>query len=128
MGERAEMKAVRTKKGRVKIDKRHWYELDPEKHGVGGLSPHMPKLRKEDRRARPLEGYAVIFFPQYNIGWKAQIWYNEVQETLSQTPEAARVRYADHIGGKEHPAKKWAKYHKAGHRVRRVKIIDMGPA
>lgn len=111
-----------------KIGKRKWYELDPKKHGVGGLSPYMPKPRKQDRRAKPWEGYAVIFFPQYKIGFKAEIGMMSTEETLSQTPEAARVKYADRIGGPEHPAKKWAHYHKAGHRVRRIRIVDLGPA
>lgn len=111
-----------------KIGKRKWYKLDPKKHGVAGLSPHTPKRRKEDRRAAPWEGYAVIFFPQYEIGQKAAVGFYGTAATLSQTAEAARVKFADSIGGKESPDKKWAEYHKAGHRVRRIKIVDLGPA
>lgn len=105
-----------------------WYELDPKKHGVGGLIHLKPTPRTEDRRAKSWEGYAVIFFPQYKIGWKAQVGFNETEETLSQTAEAARIKYADRIGGAEKPDKKWKDYHRAGHRVRRVRIIDLGPA
>lgn len=105
-----------------------WYELDPKKHGIGGLTPRMPKPRKQDRRALPWEGFAVVFFPQYDVGFKAEIHFMGCENTMSQTPEAARVRFADSIGGNEHPAKKWREYHKAGHRVRRVRIIDLGPA
>jgi hypothetical protein len=112
----------------VMIGKKKWYELDPRKHGVGGIQPHMPKPRKEDRRAKSWEGYAVVFFPQYDIGWKATVSFHSTLGTLSQTPEAARVRYADNIGGPDSPDKKWAQYHHAGHRVRRIKIIDLGPA
>lgn len=112
----------------IKIGKKKWYELDPKKHGVAGIQPYMPKPRKEDRRARSWEGYAVIFFPQYDIGFKAIVGFHDTDSTISQTPEAARVRFADSIGGKDSPDKKWATYYKAGHRVRRIKIIDLGPA
>lgn len=112
----------------IKDGKKRWYELDPKKHGIAGLTKHFPKKRKQDRRALPWEGYVVEFFPQYRLGWKAQLGFNSAIETLSKTPEAARVRYADSIGGAEHPAKKWDTYYQAGHRVRRVRLIDLGPA
>lgn len=111
----------------VKIGKKKWYELDPKKHGVAGLQPHMPKPRKEDRRATSWEGYAVIFFPQYQIRMKADVGFRNTNETLSQTPEAARVKFADCIGGPDSPDKKWLTYHKAGHRVRRIRVTDLGP-
>ena len=112
----------------VKVGRKKWYEMDPKVTWVAGLSPTRLKRRKEDRRAAPWEGYAVIFFPQYNIGIKASVGFSSTEETLSQTAEAARVKFADRIGGKDHPDKKWKGYHKAGHRVRRVRIIDLGPA
>ena len=111
-----------------KIGRKKWYELDDKKHGIAGLLPHFPKPRKQDRRAIPMDAYAVIFFPRYKFGWKATIGFMNIEETISQTPEAARVRYADRIGGKESPDKKWKEYHKAGHMVRRIRIIDLGPA
>lgn len=112
----------------VKIGKRKWYELDPKKHGIGGITPHMPKPRKQDRRAKRMDAYAVIFFPQYKLGFRATIDFLATHETISQTPEAARVKFADRIGGPGHPAQKWRDFHKAGHRVRRIRIIDLGPA
>ena len=72
----------------VKIGRKKWYEMDPDLTGVAGLSPTTLKRRKEDRRAQPWEGYAVIFFPQYNIGMKATIGFLGTEETLSQTAEA----------------------------------------
>jgi len=123
------MAAKKFKLNRVfKIGRKKWYEMDPKVTWVAGLSPTKLKRRKEDRRASPWEGYAVIFFPQYNIGWKASVGFQGLSETLSQTPEAARIRFADNIGGNDHPDKKWKDFHKAGHRVRRVRIIDLGPA
>lgn len=113
----------------VMIGKKKWYELDHKIHGIGGLSPKYPKRRKQDRRAKAWEGYAVIFFPQYEMsGMRAEVGFLETQETLSQTAEAARIKYADRIGGTGNPDKKWEEYNKAGHRVRRVRIIDLGPA
>lgn len=112
----------------TKLGKRKWYELDPKKHGISGLSPYMPKPRKQDRRAKAWEGYSVVFFPQYRLGWKAHIGYHDTLQHMSQTPEAARVRFADKIGGDKSPAQKWKNYYRAGHRVRKIKIIDMGPA
>lgn len=110
--------------------KRKWYTLDPKKHGVGGLTLKNPgmKPRKEDKKAKAWEGYAVVFFPQYELGFKASIGFHDTNRTLSQTAEAARVKYSDHIGGNESPDEKWKTYHKAGHRVRKVRIIDLGPA
>jgi len=104
-----------------------WYTLDPKKHGAGGITKRMPKPRKQDNRARAWEGYAVVFFPQYEIGFKATVGFHQTLDTLSQTPEAARVRFADNIGGAESPDVKWKEYHKAGHRVRKVRVIDLGP-
>ena len=109
------------------VKKTKWYEMDPKKHGMAGLSKFPIKPRKQDHRAKPWYGYAVILFPQYELGWKATIGFHGTQETLSQSAEGARVKYADRIGGKESPDKKWARYHNAGHRVRKVKIIDLGP-
>lgn len=88
----------------------------------------LPKKRKQDVRAKPWEGYAVIFFPQYELGFKATVGFHQTSETLSQTPEAARVKYADRVGGVDSPDKKWERYYGAGHRVRRVRIVDLGPA
>lgn len=119
--------ARRTKTTALPV-KRKWYHLDPKKHGLGGVTHLKPVKRKPDRRASPWEGYAVIFFPQYKVGFKAQVGFQSTNDTLSQTAEAARVRFADNIGGEGSPDLKWAEYHLAGHRVRRVRIVDLGPA
>lgn len=110
------------------VKKTKWYKLDPKKHGVAGLSRFPAPRKKEDKRATSWEGYGVVFFPQYKIGFNAAVGFHGTEKTLSQTAEAARVRFADGIGGKGSPDEKWKTYHHAGHRVRKIKIIDMGPA
>ena len=104
------------------------HELNHKVHGVSGLTYTEPKPRAQDSRAEPWEGYAVVFFPKYDLGFKAQIGFISTIETLSQTAEAARIKFTDHIGGKEDPNKKWTDYHAAGHCIRKVRIIDLGDA
>lgn len=104
-----------------------WYPLDAKKHGVGGLSAHPIGQRiKEDRRAKPAEFYAVVFFPQYQAVRKtigpASINFWEIEGTLANSPEAARIKFMDRIAKGE----KWSTYAKAGHRVRKVRIVDCG--
>lgn len=90
----------------------------------GGVTYKRPKLREQDRRAKPAELYAVVFFPKITGLMKAQVNFYGLRETLSATPEAAKVRFMDSIKKGE----KWATYHHAGHRVRKVKVIDLGDA
>ena len=104
------------------------YGLDHKKHGIGGVVTGYPKKRKEDKLATHLEGYAVVFFPQYKLNFRASIWDQNILETLSKTPETAIVKFCDRIGGKKTLKQKWKQYSEAGHRVRKVKIIDMGKA
>jgi hypothetical protein len=82
------------------------------------------KMRKQDRRAKSDEMYAVVFFPKITGIGKAQIGFYSLRDTLSATPEAAKARFMDGIARGE----KWETYHDAGHRIRRVKVIDMGDA
>lgn len=104
--------------------KQKYYELDAKKHGVGGLITIRPTRRKQDKRALATEFYAVVFFPKINGIGKAEIDFWDLHDTLSQSPEAARVRFMDKIRQGE----KWEDYANAGHRIRRVKITDLGDA
>lgn len=91
-----------------------------------GMKPM--RLRKQDRRALPYEAYAVVFFPKITNFMKARIGFYGLAETLAKTPEAAIVKFIDRIGGDEPDKKKWKHYHQAGHRVRKIKITDLGDA
>lgn len=92
--------------------------------GPGGLLTTKPKLRKQDKRAKSKEGYAVVFFPKITQLGAAAIWHREVAETFSQSAEAAQAKFMDGIKQGE----TWETYHDAGHRVRRVRVIDLGDA
>ena len=87
-----------------------------------GLLLRKPRARKQARRAKSAEMFAVIFFPKITGIMNAQVGFYNLR--LSQTPEAARVKFMDDIKKGE----KWATYADAGHRVRRVRIIDLGDA
>ena len=108
----------------VKEDGKTMTLLDPKEDGVGGVVLGKSRRRKQDKRARSAEMYAVIFFPKVTGIGKANVNFFGVQSTLAQSPEAARVRFMDRIA----PGESWESYHKAGHRVRKVKILDMGDA
>lgn len=102
-------------------DPRKFYEL------VHPGAPHgivltEPKLREQDKEALPEEGYIVVFFPKIDCLGPAQIGF--LNRTLSQSAEAARVKFMDRIV----PGQTWETYAHAGHRVRRVRIIDLGDA
>lgn len=108
----------------TEMKQRKMYQLNQKKHGVGGVTFTNPKPRKQDRRAISSEGYAVIFFPKvYGIG-KADVDMFGLDRSLSSSPEAARVKFLDGLAKGE----RWSSYEKAGHRVRKVRIMDMGDA
>lgn len=98
------------------------YTLDHKKHGIGGVTYRKPKRKKQDRRAKPSEMYAVIFFPKIEGIGAASVDFFGLRDTLSATPAAAKVRFMDRI----HKDCTWAQYARAGHRVRKVKVIDLG--
>lgn len=102
--------------------KRKLYSLNPKKHGLGGLSYTKPTRRKQDRRAKPLDGYAVFFFPKINGIGPAEIWHNAATGSLSATPAAAIAKHLDGIVGT------WAEAQRAGWRVRKVRVNDLGDA
>jgi hypothetical protein len=101
-----------------------FYPLSHKKHGVGGITLTKPAPRKQDRRARPGEYYSVVFFPKFKGLWPAAIHHYDVNGTISQSPEAARIKFMDRIAKGE----TWAKYSKAGWRIRKIKIVDLGDA
>lgn len=101
-----------------------FYELHPDGGGPRGLVTFKPKRRKQDRRAKPIEMFAVIFFPKISGIGKATMYFYAVDGTLAQSPEAARVKFMDRIKQGE----KWETYAEAGNRIRRVRLIDLGDA
>jgi hypothetical protein len=101
---------------------RKFYILDHKKDGVGGVVTTKPTTRKQDRRASPEFMYAVIFFPKISGIGKASVNFFAIRDTLSATPAAARVRFLDRLA----KGCTWAQYARAGHKVRRVKITDVG--
>lgn len=70
------------------------------------------------------EGYAVVFFPRITGIGEATLGFPTVWETLSQTSEAAIAKFLDRIA----KGQTWETYADAGHKVRKVRIDDMGDA
>lgn len=98
--------------------------LDRKKHGIGGATYKFPAPRKQDKRAKSEEYYVVAFFPKFQFGMKASIGFFDLRSTISASPDAAVVRFMDGIRQGE----KWSDYAKAGHRVRKVRVVDLGDA
>ena len=90
--------------------------------GVIATAKRPMRRRKQDRRAKAFDGYAVIFFPKITNLGKARI-SQMVWNTLAQTPEAAISKFMDGMKGET-----WETYHDAGHRVRKVRLSDLGDA
>lgn len=98
------------------------------KYGVGGVVLGKPVRVAQDKRAKPGHGYAAVFFPKIKQIGPACIWTRTLVETFSQTKAAAIVKYVDGVGRRkgESKAAVWEQYHRAGWRIRKVKITDMG--
>jgi hypothetical protein len=92
--------------------------------GPKGITSRKPEMRRQDAEALPAEGYAVVFFPKLTTFGQAMMNFPRISETFSQTPEAAIVKFMDGIIKSE----KWETYFDAGHRVRKVRVIDLGDA
>lgn len=88
-----------------------------------GLLDKKPEPRPQDKEARPAELYCVAFFPKINIG-SADINFYSLDRTLSQSPETAVAKFMDGMAKDQ----KWETFSDAGHRVRKVRIIDLGDA
>lgn len=101
-----------------------WSALDQKKHGIGGVINGPIKERKQDRRALPAEGYIVVFFPRIKGIGKARVDCFGFDYSWSASPEAALSKFMDRI----HRSDKWEQYYLAGHRVRKVRVIDLGDA
>jgi len=81
---------------------------------------------RKTKRAKPLEGYVVAFFMLPEVGKREPlILPHTVRETLSTTPQMARLKWCDNVHG---GTKSWRSYARAGHRIRKIKIIDLGDA
>lgn len=84
-----------------------------------------PRVRKkQQKRFESGFFYAVIFFPKITGIGNASANFPRTTETLSQSPEAAISKFMDGIKQGE----TWETYHDAGHRVRKVKVTDLGDA
>ena len=92
--------------------------------GPRGYVLKKPRRQKQDKKFEPGTFYAVIFFPKITGIGKASANWPRVMETLSQSPEAAISKFMDGIKQGE----TWETYQDAGHRVRQVKISDLGDA
>lgn len=103
---------------------RKFYVLNAVKDGIGGGTYKKPRERKQDKRAKPGKMYAVVFFPKITGIGKARVDFWGLHRTLAQSPKAAIAKFMDSIRQGE----KWSTYAEAGHRVRKVRISDMGPA
>lgn len=90
--------------------------------GPKGLVTREPAMREQDETAKEIDGYAVVFFPKLDVLGPAKIWFRDIQETFSQTPEAAKAKYMDGIKLGE----TWETYEDAGHRLRKVRVVDLG--
>jgi hypothetical protein len=87
-----------------------------------GLVCKEPEFREQDAEALPVEGYAVIFFPKISGLGRATMAFYSAERTFSQTPEAAITKFLDGLS----KGQTWETYADAGHKVRRVKMIDLG--
>lgn len=100
-----------------------WVGLDPKKHGIGGVVKGPLRYRKQDKKATGEVGYAVVFFPRIKGIGRAHLGLR-LRETLSFSPEAAISKFMDRIARSE----TWETYYKAGNKVRKIKLTDLGDA
>lgn len=98
--------------------------LDAKKHGYNGAIVGAIKFRKQDKRAKPCEMYAVVFFPRVQRIGKACIWPHAIRGALANSAATAKAIFMDGLA----PGQKWATYNRAGHRIRKVRIVDCGDA
>lgn len=104
-------------------EEREYYRL-VHPGGPGGLMLEKPGLREQDAEFEPGEFYAVVFFPKIGGLGPASAHFPSTITTLSNSPEAAIVKFMDGILQGE----TWETYHDAGHRVRKVRVTDLGDA
>jgi len=98
-----------------------YYELEHEKHGMGGLVRNEPKPQEQDKEFLSLEQYAVVWFPKYAGLPPARLTEHHLH-TISRTPQLAIEKFMERIA----PSETWESYKKAGYMVRKIKIIDLG--
>lgn len=102
---------------------RKFYEL-VHPGAPGGIVLEKPEMQEQDAEFEPEELFVVVFFPKITGIGPARVWFHKIHGTLAQSPEAAKMRFMDGIKQGE----KWETYADAGHRIRRVKIVDLGDA
>ena len=96
------------------------------KRGMGGYITTKPKRQKQDRRFSPGAFYVVAFFPKLTGIGKARLWKHTLVETLSCSREAAIAKFMDR--GISDKFETWENYRRAGWKVRRIRVSDLGPA
>ena len=106
----------------MKPAKIHWLRRSKYRRW-NGAATRKPEPRKQDRRAKPGTFYVVVFFPRIHGIPSAEICHHNLG-TLAASKAAAISKFMDQIAQGE----KWANYQRAGHRVRRVRITDLGDA
>ena len=92
--------------------------------GPRGFLLEKPKRRKQDKKFKSAEFYAVVFFPKITgLGEASARWPNTIS-TISNSRKAAIVKFMDGITAGE----TWETYYDAGYRVRKINITDLGDA
>jgi hypothetical protein len=90
------------------------------------MKPKVSQPARKTKRAKPLEGYVVAFFMRPEVGKQEPIILSHViRETLSTTPQMARLKWCDNV---HQGQREWKKYQRAGHRIRKIRITDLGDA
>ena len=105
------------------VEEKKYYQLI-HPGGPGGIVLEEPKLQEQDKEALPVEYYAIAFFPKITGLGQATLGWPNTRETIARTPEAAITKFMDKL----HKDCTWEQYHDAGHRVRKIRIIDLGDA
>jgi hypothetical protein len=91
--------------------------------GPVGVVKEKPNMKEQDSEFEPAVFYAVVFFPKIDSLGPATFYQTKIH-TLSQSPEAAKMKFMDGILKGE----TWETYEDAGWRVRKVQISDLGDA
>lgn len=99
-----------------------YYALNPKVLGVMGIVKGEPVLREQDEQAIAEEFFAVVFFPRLELLGPARVNFFGLH--LSQSREAAIVKFLDSMALEQ----TWEEYERAGHKVRRVRVTDLGDA
>lgn len=110
--------------GLNKTERKFFAYVHPGAPGGISLKRPRPRLRKQDKRALPVDMYAVVFFPKITTMGRASVSFYGVNGTLATSPQTAIAKFMDSTA----KGQKWRTYQNAGHRVRKIRVVDMGDA